>query len=159
MVWPSKSSTPGRSSTSTWGWANFCGCGSWKKKSRLKRLVADHSLDKHILSEALRKKSKAGAERSTSGVESASQGVVRGLVAWPSSVEPRGIGRAARRINPSADARSGPCPTPVRLCANVVLFRREGWLVNRKCVRRLYWLDGSRVRLRWRNIAIYGCRA
>ena len=50
-------STSGRRSTRTWASASCAGCVSSRTRMRrLKRLVADLSLDKHILSEALRKK-------------------------------------------------------------------------------------------------------
>jgi putative transposase len=40
------------------------------ENARLKRLVADLTLDKHILSAVIRKKSKAGTAAATGGVDS-----------------------------------------------------------------------------------------
>jgi len=87
--------------------------------NRLKRLVADLTLDKHMLSEALRKTPEA---RASAG---------------------------ARRMVPDPRARARAAP--VGYLRIWVLLRREGWVVNRKRVRRLYRLDGLQVRMRVRR--------
>jgi putative transposase len=73
-----------------------------EENSRLKRLVADLSLDKHRLSEALRKTVEGphAAEHWPPGFTAPFRSVACGPVGWPSSVAPRGIDEATRRINP-----------------------------------------------------------
>jgi hypothetical protein len=123
----------------------------------LKRLVADLSLDKPRLSEALRKKSKARTLQRTGRLvlrhlsgqlqagPSAGPGQWRRLV----SAKPReGSVRAA---DVDSHSRSRPCPAPIWVSADRVLLRREGWLVNRKRVRRLYRLEGLQRRMRVRR--------
>ena len=118
-----------------------------EENSRLKRLVADLSLDKHMLSEALRKKSLRPARR-------------RELAGWFQDTFQVSCLRACRlaqfsraawyrrsrakdqsglrlRIRDLAHAR--PRFGYLRIW---VLLRREGWPVNRKRVRRLYRLEG-----------------
>lgn len=72
-----------------------------EENSRLKRLVADLSLDTHMLSEALRKKvyGPPAVEHWPSGFRGRSRSVVRGPVAWHSVVGPPGIGTVGRRTN------------------------------------------------------------
>jgi putative transposase len=73
-----------------------------EENRRLKRLVADLSLGKHMLSEALRKKvyGPPAAENWLPGFTARFRSVACGPVGWPSSVAPPGIDEAARRINP-----------------------------------------------------------
>jgi hypothetical protein len=99
-----------RSATSVGNWASVTPCSTPEKRyahlgvselwrlrqleeenSRLKRLVADLSLDKHMLSKALRKKV---------GCRTPFRSVACGPVGWHSSVGPRGIDRIWPRINP-----------------------------------------------------------
>jgi len=73
-----------------------------EENSRLKRLVADFSLDKHMLAEALRKKvyGPHAAENWPPGCTAPFRSVACGPVGWPSSVAPPGIDEAERRISP-----------------------------------------------------------
>jgi putative transposase len=73
-----------------------------EEHSRLKRLVPDLSLDKHMLAEALRKKvyGPHAAENWPPGFTAPFRSVACGPVGWPSSVVPPGIDEAARRISP-----------------------------------------------------------
>ncbi len=73
-----------------------------EENSRLKRLVADLSLDKHMLSEALRKKVSGphAVENWPPGFTGRFRSVACGPVDWPSSVGPPGTGGVGPRINP-----------------------------------------------------------
>src|SRR5713226_5128861 len=73
-----------------------------EENNRLKRLVADLSLDKHMLAEALRKNvyGPPAAENWPPGFTAPFRSVACGPVGWPSSVAPPGIDEAARRISP-----------------------------------------------------------
>src|ERR1051325_9235127 len=94
-----------------------------EENSRLKRLVADLSLDKHMLSEALRKKSEARPPSRTGHLVSRDvsgqlpAGLSLGAV-WPSLV----VSKASRQGSVGApDAHSGsrPCPASVWVFANL----------------------------------------
>ena len=73
-----------------------------EENSRLKWLIADLSLDKHMLSEALRKKvyGPHAAENWPPGFKAPFRSVACGPVGWLSSVAPTGIDEAARKISP-----------------------------------------------------------
>jgi putative transposase len=73
-----------------------------EENRRLKRLVADLSLDKPRLSEALRKKvyGPHAVEHGPPGFTGRFRSVACGPVASPSSVGPPGTDEAARRISP-----------------------------------------------------------
>lgn len=73
-----------------------------EENSRLKRLVADLSLDKPRLSEALRKKvyGPHAVENWPPGFTRRFRAVACGPVASPSSVGPPGTDEAARKISP-----------------------------------------------------------
>ena len=114
-----------------------------EENSRLKRLVADLSLDTPMRSEALRKKSLRSARR-------------RELAQWfHGTFQVSGaracrlaqFGRAAwyRRSRARISRRCG-CGFGIW-----VLLRREGWQVNRKRVRRRYRLEGVQLRMRVRR--------
>ena len=113
-----------------------------EENSRLKRRGADLSLDTDILSETGR--ASAFFPRLSSAHPVVSSQLLGELCAglWGGSVqssravseEPRGGSNSPA----DADSRSGPCPTPVRLCANLGVAPARGWLVNRKRARRLY---------------------
>jgi putative transposase len=123
---------------------------------RLKPLVADLTLDKHMLGEALRKKWLRPAQR-------------RELVTWYRDTFAVGVRRACELAQFSRAAWYRPLLRPhraplrqrIRELAMArprfgylriwVLLRREGWRVNRKRVRRLYRLEGLQVRLRVRR--------
>ena len=73
-----------------------------EENSRLKRLVADLSLDTHMRSEALRKKvyGPHAVENWPLGFTGRFRSVACGPVGWPSSVAPPGIDEAGQRISP-----------------------------------------------------------
>ena len=72
-----------------------------EENSRLKRLVADLSLDKHMLSEALRKKAYGphAVENWPPGFTGRFRSVACGPVASPNSVAPPGIDGVEPKIN------------------------------------------------------------
>jgi putative transposase len=127
-----------------------------EENARLKSLVADLSLDRHMLSQALRKKVKGphAVENWPRGCGTRFRSVACRPVCWRSSVGLRGRSRAkdqsALRLRIRDFAHARPRFGYQRIW---VLLRREGWLVNRKRVRRLYRLDGLqlRMRVRWRK--------
>ena len=94
-----------------------------EENSRLKRLVADLSLDKHMLSDALRKKSEA---RPPSGTRRVVSGHVPGAVC---AGLPVGAIQSSRLVStksgegsirtPATHSRSGLRPAPVRLLADL----------------------------------------
>lgn len=94
-----------------------------EENTRLKRLVADLSLDKHMLSEALRKKSKARPPPGTGPVVSRDVsgelcaglplGAVRAGLVVSNQSRQGSIG------SPAPHSGSGPCPTAVRLSADL----------------------------------------
>jgi putative transposase len=94
-----------------------------EENSRLKRLVADLSLDKHMLSEALRKKSEARPPPRTRRVVS---GHVPGAVCaglpvsaiQSSCLVSTELGEGSIR-SPDTDSRSRPGPTPVWVSADL----------------------------------------
>ena len=94
-----------------------------EENARLKRLVADLSLDKHMLSEALRKKSKARPPPGTGPVVSrdVSGEVCAGLSARP--VRPGLVVSHQSRQGsigpPAPDSRSGACPASVWIHADL----------------------------------------
>ena len=128
------------------------------RNGRLKRLVADLTLDKHILAEALRKKGLRPARRREG---------------WPGGFRPPfhiGVRRAchlaqsAGRRGIAADATPDQAPLRLRIreLAHArrgfgyqriwVCLRREGWRVNRKnACGELYRLEGLQVRMRMRR--------
>ena len=85
-----------------------------EENSRLKRLVADLSLDKHMLSEALRKKvyGPHAVENWPPGFTAPFRSVACGPVGWPSSVEPPGIDGVGRRISPRYRCAFAISPRP-----------------------------------------------
>lgn len=126
-----------------------------EENSQLKRLVADLSLGKHMLSEALRKKSMAGTPSRTGHL------VSRNLSGHlPARLSPGSVqsGRADRRIQATDQTA---LRTRIRDLAHArprfgylrirVLLRRESGLVNRERVRRLYRFEGLRLRMRVRR--------
>ncbi|MBX9607155.1 MAG: IS3 family transposase, partial [Gammaproteobacteria bacterium] len=122
------------------------------ENARLKRLVADLTLDKHILSEVLQKKSLKPARR-------------RQLVAWIQETFQVSTVRSCRLAQftraawyrQSTAQDQTPLAMRIRDLAHArprlgyqriaVLLRREGWPVNRKRVRRLYRLQGLQLRM------------
>jgi len=55
--YPNRPFTAGRSCTAVWAPVKYAGPGSWTMKNRrLKQMVADLSLDKHILQDVLSRK-------------------------------------------------------------------------------------------------------
>ncbi|MBA2486680.1 MAG: IS3 family transposase [Nitrospira sp.] len=150
-------------------------CYTWKKKyahlgvselrrlrqveeenARLKRLVADLSLDKHMLSEAPAKKSLRPARRRELAAwfhETFQVSCLRacrlaqfGRASWYRRSRAKDQTALRLRIRDLAHAR--PRFGYMRIW---VLLRREGWLINRKRVRRLYRLDGLQLRMRVRR--------
>jgi hypothetical protein len=126
-----------------------------EENSRLKRLVADLSLDKHMLSEALQKKFEARPAPGTGAV--VSRDVPGELCAglsvssvWSRVVvsEESGQGQTAQRLRIRDLAHARQRFGYVRIW---VLLRREGWSVNRKRVRRWYRLEGLQLRMRLRR--------
>jgi putative transposase len=92
------------------------------ENARLKRLVADLTLDKHILSEVLRKKSEADTTATTGVLDSGDlPGKHRSFVS-AGSVHPRGL--VSEEYGPRPDCsghahpRSRPCAAAVRLSAD-----------------------------------------
>ena len=122
---------------------------------RLKRLVADLTLDKHILSEMIRKKSEAGTAATARGVDpgeipsehralgSAGAIYTGGVVPQEYGARPSALAMRIRDL-----AHAWPRFGYQRI---TVLLRREGWRVNRKRVRRLYRLQGLQLRMRVRR--------
>lgn len=127
-----------------------------EENNRLKRLVADLSLDKHMLSEALRKKSLRPARRrelahwfrDTFSVSCARACRLAqfGRASWYRKSRAQDQSALRLRIRDLAHAR--PRFGYQRIW---VLLRREGWRINRKRVRRLYRLDGLQLRMRVRR--------
>jgi putative transposase len=85
-----------------------------EENSRLKRLVADLSLDKHMLSEALRKTVEGphAVENWPPGFTGRFRSVACGPVASPSSVGPRGTDAAERKISPRCGCAFAISPMP-----------------------------------------------
>src|SRR5215510_13593634 len=83
------------------------------ENARLKRVVADLTLDKHMLAEALRKNAwgPRAVERWPDGFRGRSRSAVRGPVGWRSSVEQLGIAAVGRVISPRCGCGSGSSPT------------------------------------------------
>ena len=61
------------------------------------------------------------------------------------------MGVRGNRLSPKAAKRYFVVGVPLGYLRIWVLLRREGWLVNRKRVRRLYRLDGLQLRMRVRR--------
>jgi putative transposase len=127
-----------------------------EENSRVNRLGADLSLDKHRLSEALRKKvyGPPAAENWPPGFRGRFRSVACGPAAWRSLGGRRGIDAAARRISPRCGSAFVIWPMRARglgLCGSGGLLRRDGWLVNRKRGRRRYRREGLQLRLRVRR--------
>ena len=139
-------------------------CSAWKKKyahlgvrelrrlrqleeenNRLKRLVADLSLDKHMLSEALRKNVEGppAVEHWPPGFTERFRSVACGSAAWRSLGGRRGIDEATRRINPPWGYGFEIWRMRARDWGSLriwVLLRREGWRVNRnRCASSIDW--------------------
>jgi putative transposase len=118
-----------------------------EENSRLKRLVADLSLDKHMLSEALRKKSEA---RTPSRADRVVSGHVSGQLLAGLSVSAVQSGRVVSPESgegsvgaPPAHSRSRPCTTAVWLAAALGVAATRGLAREpQTSVRRLYRLDG-----------------
>ena len=126
------------------------------ENARLKRLVADLTLDKHILSEVLQTKSLKPARG-------------RQLVAWIQETFQVSTVRSCRLAQftraawyrKSTAQEQAPLAMRIRDLAHArprfgyqritVLLRRGGWPVNRKRVRRLYRLQGLQLRMRVRR--------
>lgn len=123
-----------------------------EENARLKRLVADLSLDKHMLSEALRKKSLWSARRQELAHwfhETFQVSCVRAYflaqcnrASWYRRSRAKDQTAPRLRIRNLAHAR--PRFSYLRIW---VFRRREGWPINRKRVRRLYRLDGLQLRM------------
>jgi putative transposase len=121
----------------------------------LKRVVADLSLDKHILTEALRKKSEPTQRRQLTRWVLTTFGV--------SCVRACDLAQFSRAAwyRRSRGKDQSPLRHRIREIAHVrprfgfnriwVLLRREGWPVNLKRVRRLYRLEGLQLRMRVRR--------
>ena len=126
-----------------------------EENARLKRLVEDLSLDKHMLSEVLQKNLRPVADEN-----------------WPPLVPGHRLGKLCAGLSVggaragllvSNQSLQGPIGPPLRIrdLAHArprfgyqriwVLLRREGWLVNRKRERRFYRLDGLSMRVRRRK--------
>lgn len=127
-----------------------------EENAKLKRVVADLTLDKHILGEIVRKKSLRPARK-------------RELVDWVCTAYGTALRRACRLVNISRSLyghRSRRSSQEglrhrMRELAQArprygyrrvhVLLRREGWRINLKRVRRLYRLEGLQLRYRLRR--------
>ena len=85
-----------------------------EEHSRLTRLVADLSLDKHMRAEALRKTvwGPSVAGNSPSGFRPRSRCGVRGPAGWRHSVEPPGIDEVGRRIHQDSGYAFAIWPPP-----------------------------------------------
>ncbi len=120
-----------------------------RKNAKLKRLMADLALDKHIPGEIVRKRSEAGTQAAAGAAGAAGAGWL-----WHES-EPRVL--ATTDLPDPVGYRSGrPSQEPLRRRMRElaqgrprhgyrrvhVLLRREGWRVNLKRIRRLYRLEG-----------------
>jgi len=126
------------------------------ENARLKRVVADLTLDKHMFAEALRKKGLRPARRRELAawfqaafgvkVQRACHLAQFSRTSWHRRSTAKDQGQLRLRIRELAHARR-------RFGAERiwVLLRREGWLVNRKRVRRLYRLEGLQLRMRVRR--------
>ena len=127
-----------------------------EENRRLKALVADLTIGKHMLSETRRRRGMRPAQR-------------RELETWYRDTFAVGVGRACELAQFSRAACYRPLrrgdQTPMRHRIRELalarprfgylriwlLLRREGWRVNRKRVRRLYRLEDLQVRLRGRR--------
>ena len=87
-----------------------------EENSRLKRLVAYLSLDKHMLSEALRQQVHGphAVENWPPGFTGRFRSVACGPVASPSSVGPHGTDEAERKISPRCGCAFAIWPMPAR---------------------------------------------
>jgi putative transposase len=125
------------------------------ENAQLKRLVADLSLDKHILQEALRKKRlRPTQRRELAGWVHATFHVscVRAChlahfsrAAWYRRSQAKDQTALRLRIRELAPAR------PRFGDLRIWVLRREGWLVNTKRVGRLSRLEGLQLRMRVRR--------
>lgn len=109
-------------------------------------MAADLTLDKHILSEVVRKNSKAGATARAGALDPRPLPDRRGsIVSARRALESRLV--QAQRCEGSvcattADPGYRPSVPAIRCQRIHVMLRREGWPVNKKRVRRLYRLEG-----------------
>ena len=127
-----------------------------EENARLKRLVADLTLDKHILQEVLRQKRLRPARRRERAqwIHDRFQVSTRRACAlgdvcpntWYYRSRARDASVLRMRIREIAQAR--PRFGYVRIW---IMLRREGWPDNKKRVHRLYRLEGLQVRLRARR--------
>lgn len=117
-----------------------------EENAKLKRVVADLTLDKHILNEIVRKKSLRPARKRT-------------LVDWVQDAYGASLSRACRLLDISRALYGYQSCRPDQEALRLrlrelaqsrprygyrrvhVLLRREGWFVNMKRVRRLYRLE------------------
>ena len=128
----------------------------WEKEtSRLKCLVANRSLDKQVQSEALqkilrfawrRKLAHWFRDRFSVSCARACYLAQCGRASWYRKCRAKDQAALRLRIRDLAHAR-----LRVGYQQIWVLLRREGWVVNRKRVRRLYRLDGLQFRMRARR--------
>lgn len=125
-----------------------------EENAKLKSLVADLTLDQHILGEIIRKKNLKPVRR-------------RELVDWVRSAYGTSLGPACRLLQISRSLfnyrsrRADQRGLRMRELAHArlrfgyrrlhVLLRREGWFINMKRVRRLYRLEGLQLRHRLRR--------
>lgn len=123
-----------------------------EENRKLKQLVADLSLDKHMLQKVIRKKCKAGLATSPCAIS-----VCRLQVSERRACQAIGIHRSSYRYASTAQDQTA---LRMRLrdlaAARVrygyrrlrVLLKREGWFVNHKRVYRLYRQAGLSLRLK-----------
>jgi putative transposase len=127
-----------------------------EENARLKRVVADLTLDKHILMETIRKKPVTPTRRRARAVwmlETFQIAVCRACrlagysrAAWYKPRRTKDQSALRLRIRELAMARPRFGYQRIH-----ILLRREGWHVNKKRVRRLYRLDGRQLRMRVRR--------
>ena len=125
------------------------------ENARLKRLVADLTLDKQILTDAVKKSFEAGETPGTGALDGRPLSgqrteSLRVRVVFPCRLVPEepGSDQAAlrRRIREIAHSRLRFGYLRIH-----VMLRREGWRINRKRVHRLYRLEGLQLRRRMRR--------
>jgi|SRR5579862_3567125 len=125
------------------------------ENARLKRVVADLTLGKHILSEVVRKNSKAGTPARAGALDPCPLSDRRGSgVSASGALESRSVhaqrarDQSVLRLRIRDIAHQRPRFGYQRIH---VMPRREGWLVNKKGVRPLYRLEGLQQRMRIRH--------
>ncbi len=125
------------------------------ENARLKRLVAELTLDKYILGEVVRKSSEASGQTRAGRVDPGALRVERtqgdragAVFPWRVVCQSQARDQSALRLRIREIAHARP---RFRYRRIHVMLRREGWNVNRKRVYRWYRFEGLQIRMRVRR--------